>query len=64
MKNEQQNIPTTEKQPKYLNLLTDFGFKKIFVSKYASVEAACKGIEVVRVGDVPSLVRGLFAAES
>ena len=40
------------------------GFKKIFVSKYASVEAACKGIEVVRVGDVPSLVRGLFGAES
>ena len=30
MKNERQNIPTTEKQPKYLNLLTDFGFKKMF----------------------------------
>ena len=30
MKDNQQKDPATEKQPKYLNLLTDFGFKKMF----------------------------------
>ena len=36
------------------------GFKKIFVSKYASTSASAKGIEVVKVADVPQLVRQLF----
>ena len=36
------------------------GFKKIFVSKYASVENAPKGIEVIKLADVPELVRKLF----
>ena len=36
------------------------GFKRIFVSKYASVEHVMKGIEVVKVGDVTELVKNLF----
>lgn len=36
------------------------GFSRIFVSKYASVEHAAKGIQVVKVADVPELVRSLF----
>ena len=36
------------------------GFRKIFISKFASVEHLQKGIEVVKVGDVPELVRSLF----
>lgn len=37
------------------------GFKKIFVSKYAGTgEKAAKGIETVKVADVPQLVRELF----
>ena len=40
------------------------GFKKIYISSYSSVEGiseqVLKGIEVVKVGDVPSLCRSLF----
>jgi len=36
------------------------GFRKIFVSKFAAVDEKVKGIEVIKVGDVPSLVRSLF----
>lgn len=36
------------------------GFKKIFVSKFASTGASVNGIEVVKVADVPELVRQLF----
>lgn len=36
------------------------GFKKIFVSKYASVEHAAREITVIKVSDVPELVRSLF----
>lgn len=37
------------------------GFKRIFVSKYASLGgAAVDGVEVVKVADVPSLVKALF----
>lgn len=36
------------------------GFSRIFVSKYAAVEHAAKGIQVVKVADVPELVRSLF----
>lgn len=37
------------------------GFKKIFISKYASFDKnVAKNIEVVRVGDIPSLVRLVF----
>ena len=36
------------------------GFKKIFLSSFTSVEGRVKGIEVVKVQDVPALVRSLF----
>lgn len=36
------------------------GFKKIFVSSFASVELPHEGIETVKVADVPSFVRSLF----
>ena len=36
------------------------GFKKIFVSSYTSLDTKAKGIEVVKVADVPALVRALF----
>jgi DNA repair protein RadA/Sms len=40
------------------------GFKKIYVSSYSSIEnleaQGIKGIEVVKVADVPSLCRSLF----
>lgn len=36
------------------------GFKKIFISSFASVELKHEGIEVVKVADVPALVRSLF----
>lgn len=36
------------------------GFRKIFVSKYAAVENVPKTISVVKVADVPELVRNLF----
>ena len=40
------------------------GFKKIYISSYSSVEGlsdqVLNGIEVVKVGDVPSLCRSLF----
>lgn len=36
------------------------GFKKIFLSSFTSVERRVKGIEVVKVQDVPALVRSLF----
>ena len=40
------------------------GFKKIYVSSYSSLEGInaqdVKGIEVVKVGDVPALCRAVF----
>ena len=36
------------------------GFKKIFVSSFTSLDTKAKGIEVVKVSDVPALVRSLF----
>ncbi len=36
------------------------GFKRIFVSSYSSIDASPEGIEIVRVRDVPELVRTLF----
>ena len=38
------------------------GFKKIFVSSFAKVEAGPEGIRVVKVADVPALVKALFKA--
>lgn len=36
------------------------GFRKIYISKYAAAEHAAKGISVIKVTDVPDLVRNLF----
>ena len=36
------------------------GFKKIFISSFASLDLKPQGIEVVKVADVPALVRSLF----
>ncbi|MGM9737210.1 MAG: DNA repair protein RadA [Candidatus Cryptobacteroides sp.] len=36
------------------------GFKKIYVSSFSSLDSGIKGIETVRVPDVPALVRTLF----
>jgi Predicted ATP-dependent serine protease len=37
------------------------GFKKIYISKFASYDKnASKGIEVVKLADVPALVRSVF----
>ena len=36
------------------------GFKKIYLSKYASLEGLYSSIETVQVGDVADLVRKLF----
>lgn len=37
------------------------GFRKIFISSFTSIDnAAAKGIEVVKVADIPALVRNLF----
>ncbi len=36
------------------------GFKKIFLSSYSATEAAPEGIRVVKVADVPALVKALF----
>ena len=38
------------------------GFKRIFISSFSSLEGKAKGIEVVKVADVPALVRSLFNA--
>lgn len=38
------------------------GFKKIFVSSFASTEQKTECIQVVKVSDVPSLVKALFKA--
>ena len=36
------------------------GFRRIFISSYSKTEAPADGIEIVRVSDVPALVRSLF----
>ncbi len=36
------------------------GFKKIFISSFASVETSPKDIVIVKAGDVPALVKALF----
>ena len=37
------------------------GFKRIFVSSYAHFDRKPAGITVVKVADIPALVRALFA---
>jgi DNA repair protein RadA/Sms len=36
------------------------GFKRIFVSSYTHFDQKPEGIEVVKVADIPALVRALF----
>lgn len=36
------------------------GFKKIFVSKYAAYDKKVTGIQVIKVADIPAVVRALF----
>lgn len=36
------------------------GFRKIYISSFSSVDNSPKGIEIVRVSDIPALVRNLF----
>ena len=36
------------------------GYKRIFVSSFAKVEVQPEGIRVVKVADVPALVKALF----
>ena len=37
------------------------GFRKIFISSFTSIDnAVAKGIEVMKVADIPALVRNLF----
>ena len=36
------------------------GFKKIYLSSYSSIELQHTGIEIVKVADIPALVRKLF----
>ncbi len=36
------------------------GFSRIFVSSFASMDASPQGIEVVKVADIPALVKALF----
>lgn len=38
------------------------GFKKMYVSSFASLDREPQGIEVVKVADVPALVRSLFSS--
>ena len=38
------------------------GFRKIYVSKYSRFDKKPTGIEVVKVADIPALVRSLFAS--
>lgn len=39
------------------------GFRKIYVSSYSSLENQPKGIEVVKVSDIPALCRSLFRGQ-
>lgn len=36
------------------------GFRRVFVSSFASIEVKPAGVEVMKVADIPSLVRSLF----
>ncbi|MBO4433880.1 MAG: DNA repair protein RadA, partial [Bacteroidales bacterium] len=36
------------------------GFRRIFVSAYTHIDKQVSGIEIVRVPDIPALVRSLF----
>jgi DNA repair protein RadA/Sms len=36
------------------------GFKRIFVSSYTRFDRKPEGIEVVKVADIPALVKSLF----
>ncbi len=38
------------------------GFKRIYISSFSSLDLKPEGIEVIKVGDIPSLVRSLFKA--
>ena len=51
---------TPEKDLAYMQLAAKYGFSRIFISSYSKTEAPAAGIEVVRVADVPALVRSLF----
>ena len=45
---------------KFINPFTDVGFKRIFNSSYSHLDQKPQGIEVVKVADIPALVRALF----
>ena len=45
---------------RYVAEAARLGFKKIFISSFSSLEGKTKGTEVVKVADVPELVRKLF----
>lgn len=36
------------------------GFKKIYISSYATCDRIIEGIEIIKIGDIPSLVKSLF----
>ncbi len=36
------------------------GFKKVYISSFGAPDVAVKGIEIVKVADIPALVRALF----
>ena len=36
------------------------GFKKIYVSSYSRLDKKPEGIDIVKVSDIPALVRSLF----
>lgn len=40
------------------------GFKKIYISSYCSLDRQIKGIEVIKVADVPALVRSVFSSSA
>ncbi len=45
-----------------INEAARLGFRRIYVSKYSSALAPVSGIEVVKVADIPALVRAVFKA--
>lgn len=45
-----------------INEAARLGFKKIYVSRYSSGLAPASGIEVVKLADIPALVRAVFKA--
>ncbi|MCF0174741.1 MAG: DNA repair protein RadA [Bacteroidales bacterium] len=43
-----------------INEAKRLGFKKIYISSYCQLDRQIKGIEIIKVADVPSLVRAVF----